>query len=154
LGDYLWRIISKFFNIFDNQVEQADGKLTREEVIRGLAKFMPKSEVVKSVDSIFTKIDTDCNGFIEYEEFVGACIDKNIFLQSNILQFAFNFFDRDGSGFIDLSELEVVFCNGKKNSEALKKTLKDVIRSVDLNFDGKIDMREFTMMMEKIIKNT
>jgi len=146
--------VSKFFNIFDNQVEQADGKLTREEVIRGLAKFMPKSEVVKSVDSIFTKIDTDCNGFIEYEEFVGACIDKNIFLQSNILQFAFNFFDRDGSGFIDLSELEVVFCNGKKNSEALKKTLKDVIRSVDLNFDGKIDMREFTMMMEKIIKNT
>jgi len=143
--------VSKFFNIFDNGVEQADGKLTREEVIKGLAKFMPKSEVVKSVDAIFTKIDTDGNGYIEYEEFVGACIDKRIFLKSNIMQFAFNFFDKDGSGKIELHELEEVFCNGKSKSDELRRALKEVIKSIDVNGDGSIDMKEFTIMMQKII---
>ena len=147
--------VSKFFNIFDNQVEQGDGKLTREEVVLGLAKFMPKAEVIKSVDAIFTKIDRDCNGFIEYEEFVGACIDKNIFLKSNIMQFAFNFFDRDNSGFIDLNELEIVFCNeraNKKKAAVCRRMLQDVIKSIDLNGDNTIDLKEFTLMMEKIIK--
>lgn len=144
--------VNNFFNVFDYQIEQADGKLTRQEVIRGLAKFMSKSDVIKNVDSIFTKIDRDCNGFIEYEEFVGACIDKNIFLNSNILQHAFNFFDRDNSGFIDLHELEEVFCNGKKKTDELRKSLKDIIRSVDINRDGAIDIKEFTLMMEKIIR--
>ena len=143
--------VSQFFNVFDNGIEQADGKLTREEVIKGLIKFMPKTEVVKSVDAIFSKIDTDGNGYIEFEEFLGACLDKKIFLQSNILQFAFNFFDKDGSGKIELHELEEVFCSGKKNSSELKSALKDIIKSIDKNGDGQIDMHEFTIMMEKII---
>ncbi len=146
--------VSKFFNIFDNGIEQADGKLTREEVIKGLAKFMPKSEVIKNVDSIFTKIDTDGNGYIEYEEFVGACIDKNIFLQSNILKFAFNFFDKDSSGTIDLNELEEIFCAEKTNSDELRRSLKEVIKSIDVNGDGEIDFEEFTNMMVKIIKSS
>ena len=142
-----------FFNIFDNGIDIADGKLTREEVVKGLAKFMTKSDVIKCADSIFKKIDVDCNGYIEYEEFIGACIDKQLFLNPNILQFAFNFFDKDRSGKIDLSELAEVFCSGsgRKNDTVIRDSLKNVIQSIDINGDGCIDLKEFTLMMNKII---
>ena len=46
------------------------------------------------------------NGFIEYEEFVRAAINKEIFITDHILLFAFKYFDKDGSDEITFDEIE------------------------------------------------
>ena len=53
--------------------------------------------LIQDVDQIFKKIDGDNNGYIEYEEFVRAAVDKQMFLNENILKFAFRYFDKDNS---------------------------------------------------------
>ena len=40
------------------------------------------SKPEEEVDSIFKKLDNDNNGYIEYEEFVRASINKEIFVNS------------------------------------------------------------------------
>ena len=49
--------------------------------------------------------DTDGSGEIDYTEFLAATIDERVYLREDYLRTAFNMFDKDGSGFIDSSEL-------------------------------------------------
>ena len=45
--------------------------------------------------------DTDGNGYIEYEEFLAASVDKKALLSEENLMATFNMYDEDGSGEID-----------------------------------------------------
>ena len=51
---------------------------------------------------IFMMVDTDGNGSIDYSEFVTACIKKDKILSRKRLKSAFNIFEKDGSGDIDI----------------------------------------------------
>ena len=62
--------ILKLYRYFN---ELGDCKLTKEELIKGLSMFRKKEEVVQKVDTLFSLLDGDNNGFIEYEEFLRAC---------------------------------------------------------------------------------
>ena len=46
-----------------------------------------KKKIKKKVNKIFKNIDNDNNGFIEYEEFARAALDKRIFLDENVLKY-------------------------------------------------------------------
>ena len=74
----------------------------------------------KQVDIIFNNIDSDHNGYLEYEEFVRAAIDKDHFLSVNFLQFAFNYFDKDHDGEITLEEVKNKFFLSDKNRNSAK----------------------------------
>ena len=102
------------------------------------------------LEEIFNLIDTDKNGNIEYEEFLRAAIDKKILIEDKNLKFAFDFFDKDKSGFITLDKIFEIF---NKNNENLasKEEFKKIIDEVDLNKDGIIDFKEFKIMMEKFL---
>ena len=102
------------------------------------------------LEEIFNLIDTDKNGNIEYEEFLRAAIDKKSLIEDKNLKFAFDFFDKDKSGFITLDKICEIF---NKNNENLasKDEFKKVIDEVDLNKDGIIDFKEFKIMMEKFL---
>ena len=77
----------------------SDGKIEKHELVQGFEKYwnISKKEAKEKVDLIFANIDTDFNGFIEYEEFVRAAVNSSIFMSQNYLKFAFNYFDRDAS---------------------------------------------------------
>lgn len=49
---------------------------------------------------MFSKIDCDGNGYIDYTEFVAAAMDLNDLLTEEKLQRAFDMFDQDKSGSI------------------------------------------------------
>ena len=89
----------------------SDGKIEKHELIQGFQKYwgMSEEEVKEKVDIIFANIDTDFNGFIEYEEFVRAAVNPAIFMSQNYLKFAFNYFDRDSSGDITFEEIKKRF---------------------------------------------
>ena len=144
----------KLFNTID---KNGDGQITKEELCLGLENFMKLSgeTLREKVDIIFNNIDTDHNGYIEYEEFIRAAVDKEYFLSENFLRFAFDYFDRDKNGEISFNEVKQLFSqsdNNKHNAEAQKQLLKN-FKEMDINGDGILSFDEFVKMSKKIIKD-
>eukprot|EP00475_Leptophrys_vorax_P028144 TRINITY_DN40556_c0_g1_i2.p2 TRINITY_DN40556_c0_g1~~TRINITY_DN40556_c0_g1_i2.p2 ORF type:complete len:120 (-),score=28.03 TRINITY_DN40556_c0_g1_i2:460-819(-) len=84
----------------------------------------------------------DGNGEIDYSEFVAATMQSRGLDNDKNLRAAFDFFDSDRSGYIDIEEL----------ADALGAdltSLKEILAEVDTNNDGKISFEEFKNMMQK-----
>ena len=144
---------SKLFNKIDLN---SDGKIEKHELIQGFQKYwgIPEDEVKEKVDIIFANIDTDFNGFIEYEEFVRAAVNSNIFMSQNYLKFAFNYFDRDSSGDITFEEIKKRFSqNSSYNGQKMDNELREIFDKIDINKDGSISFYEFCKMMKNIMES-
>ena len=144
---------SKLFTKIDLN---SDGKIEKHELIQGFQKYwgIPEEEVKEKVDIIFANIDTDFNGFIEYEEFVRAAVNSSIFMSQNYLKFAFNYFDRDSSGDISFEEIKRRFSqNSSYNSDKMDKELREIFDKIDINKDGSISFYEFCKMMKSIMES-
>ena len=125
-------------------------------MLEGMMKYwkLPKDQIQKEAEIIFNNIDTDHNGYIEYEEFIWAAVDQDYFLSNNYLQFAFNYFDRDNSGELSIDEILKRFMQNSKNQRdpKVEKEIKDNFNQIDINHDGSISYQEFCKMMRNIIK--
>jgi calcium-dependent protein kinase len=138
--------LTKLFKLLD---ENGDGKITKEELRTGLKKLVnEESNEKSSVDEIFFIVDTDRSGFIDFQEFLRACVNKEKLLTEGNLKFAFHYFDRDSSGEITTQELKQVFF--KNNKKCKEEVLKELIEEVDQNKDGQISFEEFKTMMNTI----
>ena len=104
----------KLFNQID---KNGDGQISKEELSKGLENTLKLTgkDLKEKVNIIFNNIDTDHNGFIEYEEFIRAAVDKEYFLSENFLRFAFDYFDRDKNGQISFIEIKQLFNQSEKN---------------------------------------
>ena len=135
----------------------SDGRIEKHELVQGFEKYwgISKKEAKEKVDLIFANIDTDFNGYIEYEEFVRAAVNSSIFMSKNYLKFAFNYFDRDSSGDITFEEIKKRFTQNSKNNHNQKvdKELKKIFDSIDINGDGSISFGEFCKMMKSIMQS-
>ena len=144
----------KLFNKID---KNGDGKITKEELFSGFQELRKKSEeeLKKEVETVFANIDTDHNGYIEYEEFIRAAIDKEYFLNEKFLRFAFNYFDRDHNGNITLEEVKNLFYQNDKNksNQEAQNQLKKCFKDIDVNNDGELSFEEFVLMMKNIISS-
>lgn len=125
--------------------ENGDGRLTKDEFIKGLSLVLDKEEATKEVERIMEIIDFDCNGFIEYEEFLRASLDKKKILTTENVRAVFRIFDKDNSGRISPVELKQVMGQGVEIEE---NVWKEIISEIDLNGDGEICFYEFDRMMD------
>lgn len=144
------QIMREAYKVFLTYDENLDGKITRQEMIRVFEKILQVKNAKIEVEDIFKKLDNDNNGYIEYEEFVRASINKEIFVADEILQFAFNFFDKDSSGSITFEELKTIFCDGQEK-EVSEKVLRKILDEIDTDKNEQISYKEFKEMMQKII---
>jgi len=136
-----------------NQIDvNGDGKINQEELYKGLKSKIKSSTLEKDVAQIFKNIDMDNNGYIEYEEFVRAAVSKEKFLNTNVLKFAFRYFDKDDSGEITFDEIESVFKESIADKSKVRESLTQIIKEVDTNGDGVIDFNEFVAIMKKMLK--
>ena len=94
--------ILKIFRVFNTN---DDCKLSQKELEEGLLKFFRKQEVEEKINDIFLLLDGANHGYIEFEEFLRACLDKKKVLCNENLVYAFNFFDKDKKS-ITLSNLD------------------------------------------------
>ena len=122
----------------------ADGKLSRDELLNGFKDTMGDVAAQEEVDRIMKTIDNDQNGHIDYSEFVMATLNKKKLLSSERLDAAFAIFDKDNNGMIDASEIKSVLGRGKNISEDV---WKELIKEVDINGDGEVSIKEFKKMM-------
>lgn len=98
---------------------------------------------------MFSKVDADGSGEIDYSEFVVASLNEKNLLSNNKLQAAFKMFDKDGGGSISIEEIKQVLSFGQNLDE---EVIQQVIKQVDENGDGEISYDEFVQMMMKNIE--
>ena len=83
-----------------------DGQLSYEELKSGLSTTdisINESELEEAL----LVIDSNQNGYIDYTEFIAACLHSYNYLHENHLRSAFSYFDQDNSGTISPDELRV-----------------------------------------------
>ena len=72
-------------------------------------------------------------------------------MNKNVLTFAFKFFDKNNSGEITFDEIEKMFKESVVDKTKVHESLKNIMKEVDLNVDGKITFNEFVTIMKKLI---
>ena len=141
---------AKLFYMFDSD---GDGKITKDELYKGFNEILMNKINKKDFEQMFKNVDLNNSGFIDYEEFVAAAVNKNLFMRENILYMAFKFFDKDNSGDITLDEIEMMFKEALNDGEKdVHNELKKIMDEVDLNLDKKISFEEFGIFMKQLIK--
>lgn len=86
-----------------------DGKLSKTEVKAGFYKVSGTLLSDKEIDDMFSRVDCDGTGEIEYSEFVIASMSETDLLSTNRLRKAFQLFDKDKGGSITTDELREIF---------------------------------------------
>ena len=143
--------LKEIFFCFD---KNGDGKISKEEFVTGLSNTNNLNNILKkgnNIDGLIKNIDTDNNGYIGFEEFCIALINKEKILTENNLRMAFDVFDRDKSGGINQNELKYIL--GEYNSSAKEYLWRKMIEQIDINRDGQISYEEFHKMMMDVINN-
>ena len=139
------KIILKMFRYFNTS---GDCKLTKKELTTGLYQFRTHEVVDEVIDDIFLLLDGDNNGYIEYEEFLRACMDKKRILTNDALLYAFRFLDKDEAGKLDVKKIMYAFVT--KHNKVLEEIIINTIKEVDHDKDGIIDFQGFKELMLNI----
>ncbi|CAG9326197.1 unnamed protein product [Blepharisma stoltei] len=139
------RELQKSFRMLD---QNGDGRVSKNELLTIYKEVIGGMDSDAIVDRIMKNVDTDGSGFIDYTEFIQATLNHEILFSKKNLEMAFRVFDKDGSGTITTDELRTMLSGGKMSSNSVWES---IIREVDQNGDGEIDLKEFTeLVLEKM----
>ncbi|KAJ8763662.1 hypothetical protein K2173_003134 [Erythroxylum novogranatense] len=129
--------------MFANIDTDNSGTITYHELKSGLARLGSKLTEAE-VKQLMEAADVDGNGTIDYIEFITATMHRYRLERDEHLYKAFQFFDKDNSGFITIDELETAMKDYGMGDEA---TIREIISEVDTDNDGRINYEEFCTMM-------
>lgn len=131
--------------MFKSMDTDNSGTITFEELKIGLARQGSKLSETE-VRQLMEAADVDGNGSIDYIEFITATMHMNRMDREDHIYRAFQYFDKDSSGYITVDELEQAL---KKYGIGDDRTIKEIIAEVDTDHDGRINYDEFAAMMRK-----
>lgn len=145
---------SELRSIFHSLDKSGDGRLSYDEIIKGFREANKSYDKIseESIIESLSSIDRDGSGYIEYEEFISAAIDKSKLLSTKNLQLAFNHFDKNNSGKLDLEEIKYIILIVYKR-ELTDLEIKNITEVYDLNKDGELCFDEFKKMMEGFLNS-
>ena len=138
-------IILKLFRYFNLS---GDCKLTKTELKKGLYNYRNEEQVNNIVDELFLLLDGDNNGYIEFEEFYRACVDKGQILTKENIWYAFKFLDDKNTNTIDVKTLMRAF--DTKPNKMIEAVFNKTLNKGDFDNNGIITFQEF----EEIMLNT
>lgn len=130
---------------FNNMDTDGSGTITLEELKIGLSKLGSKLNETE-IAALMDAADIDKNGTIDYIEFISATMHRHKLEKEEHLYKAFQYFDKDGNGFISREELRQAMTQYGMGDEA---TIDEVLDDVDTNKDGNINYDEFVAMMRR-----
>ncbi|KAK5770351.1 Calcium-dependent protein kinase 4 [Gossypium arboreum] len=120
------------------------GAITFDELKAGLQRYGATLKDTE-IQDLMNAADVSNSGTIDYGEFIAATIHLNKLERKEHLVAAFQYFDKDKSGYITIGELKQV-CAELNMKNVL---LEDIIQEVDQDNDGRIDYAEFVAVMQK-----
>lgn len=130
--------------VFLSLDKDGDGRISKGELLEAFKNTIGEMEEIE-VQRIMGEVDSDNSGFIDYTEFLKANIDTKKLLSDQNLKLAFSLFDTDGSGKISADEIKKVFQCDQPSDE---NVWKEIIKSLDVNGDGEIDLEEFKALVK------
>jgi calcium-dependent protein kinase len=137
-------LILKLFRHFN---KTGNCKLSKEELTNGLYHYKSKEEVDKIIDHLFVLLDGDNDGFLEYEEFLRACIDRKQIITTTYLKYAFKFIDKERTGTLDAQKIINAFV--ATPNKIIEAVFNNTLNTVDKDGDGIINFIEFQELMVK-----
>ena len=140
--------ILKLFRYFN---ESGNCELSKEELKKGLKEFKEGIEIDDKLDNIFKELDGDKNGFIEFEEFLRACIDKKEILNDKYLSYAFRFLDKQNKKLLSPQQIISAFFS-EENNNTLKETMNKILSKNDYDKNGLISFEEFKNIIYSLDK--
>jgi len=144
---YSSKEVDNLKNIFKKLDRNGDGRLTYTELREGFETILGKYISEVELNNIIMYVDQDKDGYIEYEEFLRAALNKNTAISEENLKHAFNMFDDNKDGRLSAEEVKTIL--GTNNSEYIT----DIIQEIDKNNDGYISFQEFSSLMLNILNN-
>ena len=102
----------------------------------------------KEVEEMIRKYDTSGNGVIEFDEFIEIYKSlKGKKVTVDEITASFNYFDSDGSGYIEKNEFKHFL--SKFGAHLPEAEIDKFFNNVDLDKDGRISLDEFKKIIEK-----
>ncbi|KAL0702722.1 hypothetical protein Bca4012_058844 [Brassica carinata] len=123
-----------------------NGAISLDEMRQALAKDHPWKLKDARVAEILQAIDSNTDGFVDFEEFVAAALHVNQLEEHDSEKWqqrsrtAFEKFDIDGDGFITPEELRM--------HTGLKGSIEPLLEEADIDHDGKISLHEFRRLLK------
>ena len=96
---------------------------------------------------VMANIDYMGNGKINYSEFLAATISVKSVMTYDKLWALFKHFDTDNSGYITEDNIEEAFA--KAGKQLSKEDIKEMIKSHDLEKNGKLSFEEFKEIFQE-----
>ncbi|KAH0923202.1 hypothetical protein HID58_023220 [Brassica napus] len=130
---------------FDAIDVDKNGAISLDEMRQALAKDHPWKLKDARVAEILQAIDSNTDGFVDFEEFVAAALHVNQLEEHDSEKWqqrsraAFEKFDIDGDGFITAEELRM--------HTGLKGSIEPLLEEADIDNDGKISLHEFRRLL-------
>lgn len=136
-------------DVFRSLDRNGDGRLSKDELLLAYRQHNTEEQTQEIVENVMRKVDVDKNGFIDYSEFLAASINVQTLTSKANLEQAFRLFDKDGSGKITIQEVKEILGGDQQVSDS---AWQQIMKEVDANSDGEIDLKEFISMMLQSIK--
>lgn len=130
----------KMEKVFSSIDKNKDGVISKVELLNALKSEMSVEEAEAQVNKLMECVNLDEEGNLNYTEFVRISSEEEILLSKENIRKAFSFFDRDGSGSIEKSELAAWLSSGGIIPDEI---INELINEADANDDGSIDREEF-----------
>ena len=134
--------LEAMYEVFCEIDEDGSGDIDLAEMIRVL-----ELKRTKFNKRIFTLFDEDGSGEIDFREFVIALWNYCTMGKAALTLFAFDLYDTDGSGAMELCEMEQMLkeCYGKsyKNSDNAKRVMKKIEDMTENSDCEAVNIREF-----------
>ncbi|KAK3796673.1 hypothetical protein RRG08_008444 [Elysia crispata] len=133
------------FNAMDSN---NDGRISVSELMKA-QQALGGNPTLEETRQMIKEVDTDNSGFIELDEFISLMAERYGALeyQNYVVTEAFQHFDRDKTGYLSKDQLYKYLTRcGDKLTE---KEFNDVIKDIDTDGDGKIDINEFAALLTK-----
>mmetsp|Transcript_12291 Transcript_12291/g.22016 ORF Transcript_12291/g.22016 Transcript_12291/m.22016 type:complete len:507 (-) Transcript_12291:2527-4047(-) len=127
--------------MFQDMDKDGSGTITVDELRDGL-RLKGADIALTEVQRIMDNIDINGNSKIDYEEFLAATMHLNKLSREENMVAAFQYFDKDNSGFITREELMAAM----KDIDT-GVNIDEILKEVDTNGDNQIDYEEFCKMM-------
>ena len=135
------------------QIDQnGKGKITLKDFIEGLKKIL-KKDMEEDAKKIFENLDEYGSGYLEYEMFIRAAINKKIFLTEDTLKFTFKFFDKENKGKITNDSITKMFEESINKDENVKTELEKIMKDAKRSeTDSSMDFENFCEFMKSILQ--
>lgn len=143
-------VVKNLRNIFRSLDKNGDGSLSIEEIKEGFKTYYGETISDEEWKEIANNLDQDGSNSIEYEEFIRSTINLEDILTDKNLKLAFDFYDKDGSGYLDVNEIKSAL-GIIDNDVVTNQLIQNIIKNIDENSDGQISFEEFKDLMLKVI---